>query len=905
MAKKARKKAAEKNAKSDPKEAAVAEAEQEEEAQAEAADEGGNGQPPPPSDPAEAEVPPGVEPVEIEDEMKRSYMDYAMSVIIGRALPDVRDGLKPVHRRILYAMNEMNLVPGRKHSKCAGVVGEVLKKYHPHGDAPVYEALVRMAQGFNMRAPLVDGQGNFGSVDGDPPAAYRYTECRLAPVALELLADIEMETVEFTPNFDETTEEPVVLPTRVPNLLVNGAAGIAVGMATNIPPHNLTEILDAASLLIKKPGATLKEVMELVPAPDFPTGGFIIGREGIRQAYQTGRGSFQIRARASTEDLGRDRQSIVVTEIPYQVNKSRLIEKIAELVTNKKIDGISDIRDESDRDGMRIVLELKRGEQAEIILNNLYKHTQMLISYGINMTAIVNGQPRELGLVEAIRLFVNHRVDVVRRRSEFELKKMRAREHILLGFKKALGIIDKIIALIRKSKSPAEAKEGMMKRWKFTAIQAQAILDLQLHRLTQLESNKITDELKGVQARIKELEEILRSDTRLRQVISAELREVQKKYGNERLTQIVDKVDEIRLEDLVPDEAVMVTVTHNGYLKRMPVEAYRSQGRAGKGRMALKAKQDDFVEHLFVATTHGYLLVFTNNGKVYWLRVWDIPEMGWTSRGKAIRAVLSLPKEEEVAAFLAVRSLEEEGKYVFFATRNGTVKKTPLTDFSNVRSNGIYAIGLKGNDELVTVRLTDGNHVIFLASRNGKAVLFRETDVRSMGRTASGVRGMRLKQGKKGQEGDYIVGASTIELDWEMVKKASQKAQSIDDVTDDILKKAISDLILTVTESGYGKRTKVAEYRLQSRGGGGVINIKVTGKNGPVTAVARVSANSDAMIVTQKGKIIRVKTKDIRAMGRATQGVRLLRIGDDDRVAAAAAVIEEKELEAVAEAAAE
>ena len=905
MAKKAKKKAAEKSAKNEPKKAAVAEAEREEEAQTEAADEGGNGQPPPPSGVAEAEVPPGVEPVEIEDEMKRSYMDYAMSVIIGRALPDVRDGLKPVHRRILYAMNEMNLVPGRKHSKCAGVVGEVLKKYHPHGDAPVYEALVRMAQSFNMRAPLVDGQGNFGSVDGDPPAAYRYTECRLAPVALDLLADIEMETVDFTPNFDETTEEPVVLPTRVPNLLVNGATGIAVGMATNIPPHNLTEILDAANLLIKKPGVTLKEVMELVPAPDFPTGGFIIGREGIRQAYQTGRGSFQIRAKASTEDIGRDRQSIVVTEIPYQVNKSRLIEKIAELVTNKKIDGISDIRDESDRDGMRIVLELKRGEQAEIILNNLYKHTQMQISYGINMTAIVNGQPRELGLVEAIRLFVNHRVDVVRRRSEFELKKMRAREHVLLGFKKALDIIDKIIALIRKSKSPAEAKEGMMKRWKFTAIQAQAILDLQLHRLTQLERNKITDELKGVQARIKELEEILRSDTRLREVLSTELREVQKKYDNERRTQIVDKVDEIRLEDLVPDEAVMVTVTHNGYLKRMPVESYRRQGRAGKGRMALKAKQDDFVEHLFVATTHGYLLVFTNNGKVYWLRVWDIPEMGWASRGKAIRALLSLPKEEEVAAFLAVRSLEEEGKYVFFATRNGTVKKTPLTDFSNVRSNGIYAIGLKGNDELVTVRLTDGNHVIFLASRNGKAVLFRETDVRSMGRTAAGVRGMRLKQGRKGQEGDYIVGASTIELDWEMVKKASQKAQSIDDVTDDILKKAISDLILTVTESGYGKRTEVAEYRLQSRGGGGVINIKVTGKNGPVTAVARVSAKSDAMIVTQKGKIIRVKTKDIRAMGRATQGVRLLKLGDDDRVAAAAAVIEEKELEAVAEAAAE
>jgi DNA gyrase subunit A len=644
--------------------------------------------------------------------------------------------------------------------------------------------------------------------------------------------------------------------------------------------------------------------MKFVPAPDFPTGGYVYGKEGILQAYKTGRGSFHIRAKAATEEGARDRQNIVITEIPFQVNKARLIKNIADLVINRKIEGIADIRDESDRDGMRVVLELKRGENAEVILNNLYKHTQMQVSYGANITAIVNGQPRELGLIEAIKLFVNHRIEVVRRRSEFELKKMRAREHILLGFKKALDVIDKIIALIRKSKSPAEAKEGMMKRWKFTATQAQAILDLQLHRLTQLERNRILDELKAVKSRIKELEEILSSDKRLHEVISTELREVQKKFGNERRTEIVEKVEEIQLEDLIPDESVMVTVTHNGYLKRMPVEAYRSQGRAGKGRMALKAKQDDFVEHMFAAATHGYLLVFTNNGKVYWLRVWDIPEMGWASRGKPIGQLLSLPKEEQVAAFLAVRSLEEPERYVFFATRKGTVKKTELNQFSNVRSNGIYAINLEQGDELVAARLTNGRHVIFLASHNGKAILFRETAVRSMGRQAGGVRGMRLGKGKGGKAADYIVGFSTIELDWEKVQKAAKKAKTLDDVGDDALKKAIDDLILTVTERGYGKRTEVADYRLQSRGGGGVINIKVTGKNGHVTAVARVSAKSDAMIVTQQGKIIRVKTKDIRAMGRNTQGVRLLKMAEDDRVAAAAAVIEEKEVEAVAEAAA-
>ena len=851
------------------------------------------------------ELPPFIG-VDIEEEMRRSYMDYAMSVIVGRALPDIRDGLKPVHRRILYAMHEMNLVPGRKHSKCAGVVGEVLKKFHPHGDAPVYEALVRMAQGFSMRYPLIDGQGNFGSVDGDPPAAYRYTECRLAHVAMDLLADIEKDTVDFTPNFDDTTREPVVLPTRVPSLLVNGTSGIAVGMTTNIPPHNLTEILDATALLLRKPNSNLKEIMRLVPGPDFPTAGILFGKEGVQQAYRTGRGSFQVRAKAGIEEGARDKVSIVITEIPYQVNKSRLIEKIADLVNNKKVEGISDIRDESDREGMRIVLELKRGEQPEIILNNLYKHTQMQVSFGMIMLAIANGQPKEVGLIEAIQLFVNHRVEVVRRRTTFELTRARQREHILLGFKKALDVLDAIIKLIRRSKSPAEAKGGLVKRWKFTDVQAQAILDLQLHRLTQMERQKILDELKALQARIKELEEILRSDTRLREVITQELRAVQKQFGDQRRTQIVERPEEIKVEDLVPDEPVMITVTHNGYLKRTPVESYRRQGRAGKGRMALKARQDDFVEHLFVATTHGYLLVFTQTGKVYWLRVWDIPEAGWASRGKPIAQLLTLPKEDQVAAFLAVKSLEEADRHIFFVTRNGTVKKTELSQFANPRSTGIQAISLEQGDELVAARLTDGRHVIFLASRNGLAILFRETGVRAMGRQAYGVRGMNLDtEGKKGRQPDSIVGMAAIAPDWEAVGKTlKREPETLDEGSDDLLKKALPDLILTVTERGFGKRTEVAGYRVQSRGGRGVINIKVTPKSGLVSGVARVPKDADAMIVTQKGKIIRVRTRQIRAMGRAAQGVRLLKLGEDDRVAATATVIEEEHAEAVAEAAA-
>ncbi|MGH9804820.1 MAG: DNA gyrase subunit A, partial [Candidatus Acidiferrales bacterium] len=599
---------------------------------------------------------------------------------------------------------------------------------------------------------------------------------------------------------------------------------------TNIPPHNLTEILDAAALLIRKPAATLKDVMALVPGPDFPTGGFIFGKEGIEQAYRTGRGSFNIRAKAAIEEAGKEKQNIVVTEIPYQVNKARLIEKIAELVTEKKIEGIGDIRDESDREGMRIVLELKRGEQPEIILNNLYKHTQMQVSFGMIMLAIVNGQPKELGLIEALQLFINHRVDVVRRRTQYELMKARQREHILLGFKKALDHLDAIIKLIRASKSPADAKAGLMKRWDFTDAQAQAILDLQLHRLTQLEREKILEELRALEARIKELEEILASDEKLRALITAELREVQKNFGDERRTQIVAQVEEIKLEDLVPDEDVVVTVTHSGYLKRTPVEAYRHQGRGGKGRMALKAREDDFVERLFVASTHGYLLVFAQTGRVYWLRVWDIPEGGWASRGKAITQLLTLPKEDRVAAFLAVRSLEEADRYVFFATRNGTVKKTELVQFSNIRSTGIYAISLEQNDELVDAKLTDARHMIFLASHNGQAILFRESDVRPMGRQAYGVRGMNLDtEGKKGRKPDYVVGFDAIAPDWNAAPppagqagKGKKPPAKLEDASEDDLRKALPEWILTVTENGYGKRTEMGEYRIQSRGGKGV-----------------------------------------------------------------------------------
>ncbi|MGB0034796.1 MAG: DNA gyrase subunit A [Candidatus Acidiferrales bacterium] len=835
-------------------------------------------------------------PVDIESEMRKSYLDYAMSVIIGRALPDVRDGLKPVHRRILFGMYELGLTSTKPYRKCAKIVGEVLGKFHPHGDTPVYDALVRLAQDFNMRYPLIDGQGNFGSVDGDPPAAMRYTEARLSKIAEEMLADIEKETVDFVPNFDESEHEPTVLPTRIPNLLVNGSSGIAVGMATNIPPHNLKETIEAAVLLIEEPETNLKKLMKLVPGPDFPTGGYIYGREGIEQAYKTGRGSFQVRAKAAIEARGKDRQDIVISELPYQVNKARLIEHIAELIQNKKIEGIADIRDESDRDGMRIVIEVKRDEEPEIILAHLFKHTQMQESFGMILLAIVGGQPRELGLIELLRLFIEHRVDVVRRRTQYELRKAEEREHILLGFKKALEHLDEIIKLIRRSKSPKEAKEGLMETWKFSDRQAQAILDLQLHRLTQLEREKILEELKELQKKIADLREILASQKKLMAVIVAELRDVVKLYGDERRTQIVDRVEEIKLEDLIKDEEMAITVSHAGYIKRTSVDVYRHQSRGGKGRIGAKTREEDFVEHLFVASAHSYILLFTSKGRIYWIKVYEIPEAAAATRGKAIGSLVKFQENEKLTAVVPARNLEVADRYVFLATRNGTVKKTGLAEFSNPRPSGIIAINLDNNDELIGAKLTDGKQMIFLASHEGQAILFRETEVRSMGRAAGGVNGMDLAKG------DFVVSMDAVQPDFEIIKKEYKRTtQNLDELESDQLRDSLTSLMLTVAEKGYGKRTPLAEYRVTSRGGKGVINLKTTERNGSVVAALQVREESDVMIITGQGKVIRVHSAEIREAGRSTQGVRLLRLEEGDRIAAAAAILEEEEAAAAPE----
>jgi len=827
-------------------------------------------------------------PVDIEVEMRRSYLDYAMSVIMGRALPDVRDGLKPVQRRILFGMYELGLTSTKSYRKCAKIVGEVLGKYHPHGDAPVYDALVRLAQSFNMRYPLIDGQGNFGSVDGDPPAAMRYTEARLARIAEEMLGDIEKETVDFTPNFDETTAEPGVLPPRTPNLLVNGASGIAVGMATNIPPHNLREITNAAILLVEEPEASLKKVMKLVPGPDFPTGGYIYGRDGIQQAYKTGRGSFTMRAKAAIEAAGKDRENIVITEIPYQVNKARLVERIAELVQSKKVDGIADVRDESDRDGMRVVIEVKRGEEPQILLNNLYKHTQMQESFGMILLAIVGGQPREMGLVDLLRRFVEHRVDVVRRRSEFELRKAEEREHILLGFRKALEHLDEVIRLIRRSKSPVEAKAGLMDRWKFSDRQAQAILDLQLHRLTQMEREKILAELKEIQKRIAELKEILGSERKLKQVIVTELREIEKQFGDDRRTQIVERVEEIKLEDLIPDEDMAITVSHAGYIKRTPVGVYRHQSRGGKGRIGARPREEDFVEYLFVASAHSYILLFTSKGRVYWQKVYEIPEAAAATRGRAIQSLVKFKEGEKLTALVAARKLDEEGRHVFMATRQGTVKKTALPEFSNPRPSGIIAINLGEKDELIGAKLTDGKQMVFLASRDGQAILFRETEVRPMGRNAGGVIGMDLAKG------DYVVGMEAVQPDFAIFRKEFRTTkQVLDELESDQIRQSLTTLMLTVSEKGYGKRTPLAEYRVTSRGGKGVINLKTTERNGAVIAALQVEEDSDVMLITGQGKVIRVHANEIREAGRSTQGVRLLKLEQGDRVAAAATIQED------------
>jgi DNA gyrase subunit A len=794
--------------------------------------------------------------------MRRSYLDYAMSVIVGRALPDIRDGLKPVHRRILYAMSEMGLVFNRAYRKCAGIVGEVLGNYHPHGDAPVYDALVRMAQDFSMRYPLVDGQGNFGSVDGDPPAAYRYTEARLSRIDTALLEDLDKETVDFRPNFDERRQEPEVLPTRVPNLLINGSSGIAVGMATNIPSHNLTEIIDATILLIQKPDTPLAEVLKIVLGPDFATGGLILGRQGILDYFTKGRGTLKVRAKAATEKFGKDREAIIVTEIPYQVNKARLIEAAASLVNEKKIEGISEIRDESDRDGMRIVFELKRGEQPEVILNNLYKHTQLQVNFGVIMLSIVNGQPRELGLMQTLKYFIDHRVEVVRRRTEFELRKAREREHLLLGFQKALQNLDAVIKLIRASKTPKEARDGLVAQFEFTEKQSQAIIELQLQRLTGMEIQKILDELAEIQRRIAEYLEILASEKKLRGVIIDELKEVQKEFGDERRTQIVDDVGEIRLEDLVAVEDVAVTVTHGGYLKRTAVDTYRRQSRGGKGRIGMGTRAEDFLDHLIIASTHSYLLIFTDKGRVYWLKVYEIPDAQTSGKGKHISNLISLQPDETVKAFLTVREFVAD-RYIVMVTKHGVIKKSELTEFDNPMSRGIIAVGLDEGDELIAARLSNGKAFIFLGSHDGQALRFEETDVRPMGRQARGVRGMNL------EEGDYLVGMEVVEDE--------------------------KSLVLSISEHGYGKRTPLDEYRLTARGGKGVINMKTTARNGKVVAILAVGEDTDLMIVTKDGKIIRLESAEIRQAGRSTQGVRLVRMEEGDRVAAASVLPDEND----------
>jgi DNA gyrase subunit A len=844
-----------------------------------------------------------VQPVNIEDEMRRSYLDYSMSVIIGRALPDIRDGLKPVHRRILYAMHDMGVLHNRKHMKCAGVVGECLKKYHPHGDSAVYDAMVRLAQPWSLRYPLIDGQGNFGSVDGDPPAAYRYTESRLTEIAEELLADIDKDTVDFVANFDDTTVEPMVLPTRIPNLIINGSDGIAVGMATKIPPHNLTEIVDAAITLVNNPHATLADIMKFVQGPDFPTGGFIHGRSGIMEAYRTGRGRFLMRAKAAIEHLTKDKEAIVVTEIPYQVNKANLIKRIAELVNDKVIDEISDVRDESDRDGMRIVIELKRSAEAQIVLNQLFKHTSMQESFSMIFLAVVNNQPKEMGLVQAIQHFVDHRIDVVRRRTAYLLMKAREREHVLEGYQVALDRVDDVIRIIRGSENRAEARNNLVAYFTgstvtvgdgkgsktaslkgvtpttltrpFDAVQADAILELQLHRLTRLSIDEILKELGEVRSRIAEYESILGSEKKLRGVIVKELEEIKKKYGDARRTEIQDEAAEINLEDLIADEQVAVTVSHSGYLKRTPISTYRQQRRGGTGRKGMSTREEDFVEQLFVASTHDYILVFTNTGRVYWLKVYEVPELSAAGKGKAIANLVSLQPGETVRAWLTVRDLEEESRYVFFATRNGTVKKTPLKDFSNVRSIGINAIGIEKEDELVAANCTDGNQIVFLATHDGKAIRFEEDAVRPMGRAAYGVRGMHLDRG------DYIVGMA-------VTPKERKKAKDGE---------AESNLILSVTEQGYGKRTDVDEYRLTNRGGKGVINLKTMTRNGKVVSIMLVNEKSEVMVISQFGKIIRIDSKNIRESGRSAQGVRLLNLEEGDHLAAASVIPPEEAVE--------
>ncbi|HET8549669.1 MAG TPA: DNA gyrase subunit A [Bryobacteraceae bacterium] len=812
-------------------------------------------------------------PVNIEDEMRRSYLDYSMSVIIGRALPDIRDGLKPVHRRILYGMHELGLHYNRATRKCAKITGDVMGKYHPHGNAPIYEALVRMAQPFSMRYPLVDGQGNFGSVDGDPPAAERYTEARLSRIAGALLEDIDKETVDFRPNYDDSEQEPEVLPTRVPNLLINGSGGIAVGMATNIPPHNLSEIIDATILIVQKPQSTLADIAKIVQGPDFPTGGYILGKQGIVDYFTKGRGSTKMRAKVATEDIGKDREALIVTELPYQVNKARLIEHIASLWSDKKVEGIADLRDESDREGMRIVIELKRGEQPEVVLNNLYKHTQLQMNFGAIMLSIVNGQPRELGIVDMLRRFVDHRIDVVRRRTTYLLRKAREREHILLGFRKALQNLDAVIELIRACRTPKEARDALtggplpaglnpksaaatrlVRDW--SEKQAQAIIELQLQRLTGMEQQKILDELADIQRQIAEYVEILGSDQKLRGVIISELREAKKEFGDERRTQIIEDTGEISIEDLVQQEDVAVTVTRGGYLKRTSVDTYRRQTRGGKGRIGMGTRAEDTVEHLIIANTHTYLLVFTSKGRVYWLKVYQVPDAGPAVKGKHISSLVNLQPDETVKTFLAVKEFDEK-RHIVMITKLGVIKKSTLNEFDNPMSRGIIALSLDEGDELIAARITGGDDQIFLATREGMASRFHEEQVRDMGRQARGVKAMTL------EEGDYLIGAEVVQDD---------------------------TLILSIAENGFGKRTPASDYRQTNRGAKGVQLMKVTPKTGKVVGILSVSEDTDVMIITRDGKIIRLESATIRQTGRAASGVRLVHLDESDQVAAASCI---------------
>ena len=868
-----------------------------------------------------------IQPVNIEDEMRKSYLDYSMSVIIGRALPDVRDGLKPVHRRILYTMQQMGLQPNKATRKCARIVGDVMGKYHPHGNLAVYDALVRLAQTWSMRYPLIFGQGNFGSVDGDPPAADRYTEAKLAQVATALLEDLDKETVDFRPNYDGSEVEPDVLPTRIPNLLINGSDGIAVGMATKIPPHNLTEIVDATITLINDPNAQLAEILKFVQGPDFPTAGVIHGRAGVFEAYRTGRGRFMMRAKAAIENISKDRQAIIVTEIPYQVNKARLVERIAQLVNDKDIEDISDIRDESDRDGMRIVVELKRGAEPQIVLNQLYKHTAMQEGFSMILLAVVNNQPREMGLIQAIKHFINHRVDVVRRRTAFLLQKARDREHILEGYLNALDHLDNVITIIRASANRADARENLVAYFggkkidinttgrapklapekPFTARQAEAILELQLHRLTKLSIDEISNELKETRERIEDYESILASETKLRKVIIKELEEVKELYGDARRTRIEDEAAEIVLEDLIADEQVAVTFSHSGYMKRTPISTYRMQRRGGTGRTGMKTRDEDFVEHLFIASTHAYIMIFTNKGRVYWLKVYEIPDVSAAGKGKHIGNLIGLQPGETVRTMLAVRNLEEENKYIFFATRNGLVKKSELREFMHVRSNGINAINIEEGDELVAARITNGNQIVFIASHEGAAIRFDENHVRPMGRAAYGVNGINLeerdyvvgmtvtpKPGAEGTEKNHVeTPASAVTGATATEGEAKPESEIPPTETVDLTQKGT--LILSVTENGYGKRTPADEYRLTNRAGKGVINIKTTERVGKVVAIALVDENSQVMLISQYGKIIRMDSKTIRESGRNAQGVRLLNMEPGDRVAAAVVLAPEEE----------